>query len=169
MKPDLEGLRLLGEHLQDPTRGDEELVDKQGRRWRARRNPEPGVRVILEPLDTPGVPLTMYERLAERPAGYPAVLPFMAGAAVAVAGMPAGPGSLMVIWSEMDDPHAFAAQLQEQGEAEGWEIMRPLSSPGGFPFTIGEARRGAAQRVIGVVGSGEKRAVTLMQTSEDEP
>lgn len=125
--------------------------------------------MILEPLDTPGVPLTMYERLAERPAGYPAVLPFMAGAAVAVAGMPAGPGSLMVIWSEMDDPHAFAAQLQEQGEAEGWEIMRPLSSPGGFPFTIGEARRGAAQRVIGVVGSGEKRAVTLMQTSEDEP
>ena len=169
MKPDLEGLRLLGEHLNDPTRGDEEVVDKQGRRWRARRNPEPGVRLILESLDTPGPPLTMYERLGERPAGYPADLPFMAGAAVAVAGMPSAPASRMVIWSQMDDADAFAKALQEQGEAEGWETTRPLSSMAGFPMSVGEARRGGARRLMSVMSAGDRSAVTLMQTNDDEP
>lgn len=166
MKADLEGFRLLAEQLRNPAPADEELVDNQGRRWRARSHPAPGTRLILEPLDSTARPITLFEPAAERPAAWPPDLPFVAGAVAAVGDVPSAPPARMVVWSEMLDAEAVARQIQAEGEATGWETTRPLSRFAGFPIAMGESRRGPGRRQLSVMNAGERSAVTLMQSTD---
>src|SRR5690606_27235185 len=132
MQPDMEGFRLLGESLRNPSREDEEVVDRSGHYWRVRRQPRAGVRLTMERLDGPGTGLTIYEPGIERPEGYPEELPFMEGTVATVGGMPTNPAARMVIWSEMADARALAQSVQDAGAEEGWEVTRALEELGGF-------------------------------------
>ena len=168
MKPDTEGLRLLAEYLRNPGSGDEEVLDRNGRRWRVRARPEPGVRFIFEALDGKSVPMTMYDPSDMRPASYPPDLPFVPGVPAAVAGVPSSPEARMVVWSELPDAHAIARQIEAAGLAEGWQTTKPMTAFAGFPISMGEFRLGNLHRHLSVMSAGENSAITLMQSVRDE-
>jgi|SRR5687767_5657572 len=167
MNPDLEPFRLLAEQLKDSTPGETEVVAK-GRRWRVRRHPAPGIRLILEPLDSEGARAIAFEPSELPHADYPPDLPFMQGASAMITGVNSTPPSRMVMWSEIPDVAEFAQRVQEASTAEGWEVTRPLATVPGFPMGLGELRRGASRRLLTMTTLDKGRMVSLMQTEKDE-
>jgi hypothetical protein len=170
MSLDRQTLQLIAEHLQNPDRPDGEFTAQDGRRWRTRRRPAPGVRAILESAEPDRDAermLTIFDPATDRPADYPDDLPFLPGAvAIVHETLATIPPSTAVLWSEMSDSMEFAGGVIRASEAEGWEVTSPLSQPIPFVGARSELRHGTRRRLLTAMALGASRVVMLLQTSE---
>lgn len=152
MKPDPQTGRLIAALLDNPDQPDGELTGPDGRIYHKRSAPEPGVRTTLD-MAGPGQPtarvLTIFEPQSDRPAAYPAELPFVSGV-VAMVNHTLGtiPPAAMVIWPEPHDAGALERELTRLSRADGWAVT---AEP--VPFladlaTPRELRRGEERRLV---------------------
>ena len=119
-------------------------------------------------LTAPGapavVPAVMFEAADDRPEGYPAALPFVAGYAVSVTeqrpGMQHGPSAQ---WWGVPDPEAVLARLLRTSQEEGW--LRAAADEDGSPPALAaqlvRLRRGDRGRTIIASRVGRVGMVTL--------
>lgn len=156
-----------------------DLVATDGRRLVHERAPAPGVvsRLTVHAADGTGRPVvTEWAPSAERPAGYPASLPFVPGRAVGVSVL-GSDDDVAVSWEDVADPAALAAELHRACLADGWRAVAPegaarralVALAHGFlrhvlhtEFVMHALVRGERQRVLQASGrDGRAGVVTL--------
>lgn len=104
----------------------------------------------------------VWEPVAERPAAYPAEIPFLAQALAAVIDTP---GTRMVQWPATDDPDAAFDLLSRATLAEGWEAQSQPPVPAGLPLRQASFRRGAEQRLLMLAPAARGGIVSLTERS----
>ncbi len=165
MKPDPAVLNRINEILDDPDRQDEDFTAADGRTYRIRKRPAPGVKAIVEyrEPDGPFHRMTeLFDPAPQRPASYPEDLPYVPGVEVMVVGtILTIPPSRMVSWDGLEDAQNLARQVIEQSENEGWV---PTGEPRPNPFgPMLELRRGSASRHL----SARASSVSVLQTDPE--
>lgn len=170
MHPDPEVARRISALLDDVTRPDGSVTTPDGRVYTKRSAPAPGVRTTLDatlPGAAPQRVLTIFEPVPERPAGYPAELPFVPGAAAIVNhALKTIPPAIMVLWAELSDAAAVDSALLELSVADGWVVT---AEPAAFAPGLAaprELRRGTERRLLSRVPAehGGGSSVMLMQS-----
>lgn len=123
-----------------------ELAAADGRRLVHERAPAPGVvsRLTVHAADGTARPaITEWAPSDERPADYPASLPFVPGRAVGVSVL-GGADDVVASWEDVADPAALADELRRACLADGWRVVAP---------------EGAARRALGALAHGFLRHV----------
>ncbi len=118
---------------------------------------------------SPGVPggarITQHAPAAERPAGYPAEIPFLPGLPVAVSESPRWAG-----WFATPDVEAALRALVEASALAGWTPGPAVPLPGTPVGTsVVGLRRGAELRVLTAAAVGRGGVVTLADTAGSPP
>ena len=170
MPPDPQTSRLISAFLEDAERPDGELTAPDGRVYHKRSAPEPGVRTTLDVTAAGGAServLTIFEPQTDRPATYPAELPFVPDAVAMVNhALKTRPPAVAVVWSDLVDADAVEQNLVEISRANGWIVTaEPKSFVPGLASPR-ELRRGGEQRLISRLPaeSGTGSHIMLMQT-----
>jgi len=163
VKPDPVIGKRIAEILDDHGRSDEEFAGADGRTYRVRKRPAPGVKAMVEYRDADGSVhrmLELFDPTPQRPATYPHDLLFVPDTAAAVGGlMETIPPSRTVSWGELDDARSFALGLIEQSRADGWIAQGEPKGVGPLGLML-EMRRESSIRHVSAVANG----VFVLQT-----
>jgi hypothetical protein len=156
VKPDAAIGKQISEILDDPDRQDEDFTAADGRTYRVRKRPAPGVKAIVEYRETDGPfhPMTeLFDPTPQRPASYPEDLPFVPDMPAMIGGMiETIPPSRMVGWSELGDARSFALRVIEQSRADGWVAEGEPKAFGPVDPVL-EMRRASATRHVSAVAN----------------
>jgi hypothetical protein len=151
MIPDPQTGRFIARLLENDAESSGEFQAPDGRRYRKRSAPEPGVRATLEvaePGMAPQRAMTIFEPQDVRPAGYPAALPFVPGTVAVVHHAVTYPPSMIVVWRELADDDAFDRRLVATCEAEGWRVVAEPGQRFEEPTAPRELHRGEERRLV---------------------
>ena len=151
MIPDPQTGRFIAGLLENEDQPDGEFHAPDGRRYRKRTSPEPGVRATLEvaePGKAPERAMTIFEPQHVRPPGYPAALPFAPGIVAVVHHARTYPPSMIVVWRELADDEAFDQWLAETSQADGWRVVAEPRHRFDEPTAPRELHRGNERRLV---------------------
>jgi hypothetical protein len=158
--------QALRDAVLDPDRRDQTVI-VDGADVRVRFDPEPGVDQRVHVAEGGReLTVTRFEGAAERPASYPADLPYLPGQRGSVS-TPGGPAAVRsVTWWSLADLQGALAQVRAQSAAAGWiEYETPGADilPGlrMIEFHHPDGR----ERLVQTVAGGE----TAMMAVYDEP
>jgi len=142
------------------------IVDgPDGTPLRVLKRPEPGVELRAEPVTEGGDSFTMtvWEAAPQRPAGYPADLPFVPDIPVSLASWAAkGRSGRQIHWEDVDGAQAVASQIVEQSLSDEWEAPGsegPFAPPG---MDITHLTRRGASRLIMTHGAPSAAVATIV-------
>ncbi|MGH7466611.1 MAG: hypothetical protein ACRENP_01360 [Longimicrobiales bacterium] len=140
-----------------------ELQLPDGSRARVEATP-PGVRAVqVEQTDGKGWRLRVFEPGIDRPALYPANLPFIPGCKAAITD--GSDGHIMATW-ETPEVDSVADQVTAQSTQEGWvpEPDDPAFARLPMPMQMRQFRRAERTRVIMRMNVGGAKMVSLFDT-----
>lgn len=152
--------QTLMDAMRDPARRDR-TVEVDGTGFRLRFDPEHGVDMRLEAVEAPDeARYTTYHAVDERPASYPAELPFLPRARASVSGRT---GNAAVQWWNVPDVEGALAELRAQGAAGGWTegAETGLDVLPGFRM-LGFERADGLRRMVQVASTGNGTMIQLL-------
>jgi hypothetical protein len=155
--------RALRDATMDPERRDQDIV-VDGVDVRVRYDPEPGVdRRVHVAEGAEGMTMTSFGAAAERPASYPADLPYLPGLKASVNGRSDAPDSTRgVTWWSVPDMDRALAELRAQSAAAGWteeDAGIPVPLPGIQMIGFGHAD--GRKRLVHATAVGQTSMIAL--------
>lgn len=151
----------------DPERRDQSVV-VDGADVQVRFNPEPGVDQRVEISEgAEAVTMTTYEAAAERPASYPADLPYLAGHKVSVhARSDSAESGRAAMWWNIADLDGALAQLRVQSAAAGWEEENTTNLIPGVRM-IDFRHPDGRHRLVQTAATGETSTISLFDNPRE--
>jgi hypothetical protein len=121
-------------------------------------NPIP---LTTAPLE--GQEARLWEPTAERPAEYPAALPFLPRARALVMTWSANPEVVAVIWDDPPQGEAAFHELVTMSQLEGWTESEPGAGPSREPILERSLTRADCTRIFWAVTHGPRSGVSVIQ------
>lgn len=158
--------QALRDAMMDPERRDQDLT-VDGVNVRVRYDPEPGVEQRVHVAQgAKAMTTTNFAAAVERPASYPADLPYLPGLKASLNGVDRPDATPAVTWWSVPDMDGALAELRAQSAAAGWTEEDPIV-PAPLPGIrmIGLRHPDGRSRRVQATVAGQMSVITLY----DEP